>query len=114
MSGNNEGSLISCIDETKTASGARLLKQRIIEPFCSINIIKDKYDIVNWILENDVNINKNQTSLGNIPDLERSLSRISLLRGGPKDLLLISKGLIIIKEIYENLIAIQKNPCQSY
>ena len=33
MSGNDEGSLISCIDETKTASGARLLKQRIIEPF---------------------------------------------------------------------------------
>ena len=31
LSGNYEGSLISCIDETKTASGARLLKQRIIE-----------------------------------------------------------------------------------
>ena len=35
LSEKYEGSLISCIDETKTASGARLLKQRLIEPFFS-------------------------------------------------------------------------------
>ena len=103
LSGKYEGSLISCIDDTKTASGARLLKQRIIEPFRNINIIKDKYDLINWILENDISVNKYQSSLQNIPDLERSLSRISLLRGGPKDLLLISRGFLIIREISENL-----------
>ena len=103
MSGNYEGSLISCLDETKTASGARLLKQRIIEPFCNINQIQDKYDLINWILEKKIDINKNQIILQNIPDLERSLSRISLSRGGPKDLLLISEGLLCIKEIYNNL-----------
>ena len=105
LSGNYEGSLISCIDETKTASGARLLKQRIVEPFYNINQIQDKYDLTNWILEKNIDINKNQKCLQNIPDLERSLSRISLSRGGPKDLLLISKGLLCIKEIYENLVS---------
>ena len=108
LSGKYEGSLISCIDDTKTASGARLLKQRIIEPFRNINIITDKYDLINWILENNIDVKKNQTSLQNIPDLERSLSRISLLRGGPKDLLFISKGLLIIKEISKNLISNRK------
>ncbi len=108
LSGKYEGSLISCIDETKTASGARLLKQRIVEPFRSIKIINDKYNLINWILENDINVNQNQSSLQNIPDLERSLSRISLSRGGPKDLLLISKGLLIIKAISENLILNRK------
>ena len=105
LSGNHEGSLISCIDETKTASGARLLKQRIIEPYYDIKLIQDKYDLTNWILQNNFDINKNQTILQNIPDLERSLSRISLSRGGPKDLLLISNGLLFVKEIYENLIS---------
>ena len=105
LSGNYEGSLISCIDETKTASGARLLKQRIIEPFYNINQIQDKYDLTNWILEKNSDISKNRKCLQNIPDLERSLSRISLSRGGPKDLLLISKGLLCIKEIYENLVS---------
>ncbi len=104
LSGNNEGSLISCIDETQTASGARLLKQRIIEPFYDINLIQDRYDIINWILENKIDINNYQTSLQNIPDLERSLSRISLSRGGPRDLSLISRGLLGIKQISENLI----------
>ncbi len=109
LSGNDEGSLISCIDETKTASGARLLKQRIIEPFYNINLIQDRYDIINWILENNIDINNYQESLKGIPDLERSLSRISLLRGNPRDLSLISKGLLNIKEISKNLILQQKN-----
>ena len=47
LSGNYEGSLISCLDETKTASGARLLKQRIIEPFYNINEILVKVDAGN-------------------------------------------------------------------
>ncbi len=105
LSGDYEGSLISCIDETKTASGARLLKQRIIEPFYNINQIQAKYDLINWILNKKIDISKNQKSLQNIPDLERSLSRISLSRGGPKDLLLISTGLLHIKDIYENLVS---------
>ena len=109
FSGNNEGSLISCIDETKTASGARLLKQRIIEPFNDINLIQDRYDVINWILENNIDINNYQESLKGIPDLERSLARISLSRGNPRDLLLISRGLLNIKEISNNLIFQQKN-----
>ena len=110
LSGNNEGSLISCIDETKTASGARLLKQRIIEPFYDINLIQDRYDVINWILGNNIDINSYQESLKGIPDLERSLSRISLSRGNPRDLSLVSKGLLNIKEISKNLISQQKNP----
>ncbi len=103
LSGGTEGSLISCLDETKTASGARLLKQRVIEPFYKIEQIQDRYDLTNWILENKINISQYQIDFENIPDLERSLSRISLSRGGPKDLFLMSNGLLIIKGIYENL-----------
>ena len=109
LSGNNEGSLISCIDETKTASGARLLKQRLIEPFNDINLIQDRYDVINWISENNIDIDKHQESLKGVPDLERSLSRISLLRGNPRDLSLISKGLLNVREISKNFIFQQRN-----
>ncbi len=105
LSGDSEGSLISCLDETKTACGARLLKQRVIEPFYKIEQIQDRYDLTNWILNNDLNIMQYQKDFENIPDLERSLSRISLSRSGPRDLLLMSKGLLIVKGIYENLIS---------
>ena len=105
LSGGNEGSLISCLDETKTASGARLLKQRVIEPFYKIEQIQDRYDLTNWILENDINISEYQINFESIPDLERSLSRISLSRGGPRDLCLMSNGFLIVKGIYQNLIS---------
>ena len=105
LSGGVEGSLISCLDETKTASGARLLKQRVIEPFYRIEQIQDRYNLTNWILENNIDISQYQIDFESIPDLERSLSRISLSRGGPRDLLLMSKGLLIIEGICENLIS---------
>ena len=105
LSGGIEGSLISCLDETKTASGARLLKQRVIEPFYRIEQIQDRYNLTNWILENNIDISQYQIDFESIPDLERSLSRISLSRGGPRDLLLMSKGLLIIKGICENLMS---------
>jgi len=104
LSGGSEGSLISCLDETKTASGSRLLKQRVIEPFYKIEQIQDRYDLTNWILENDINISEYRIDFENIPDLERSLSRISLSRGGPRDVSLMSNGFLIIKGIYQNLI----------
>ena len=104
LSGKIEGSLISSLDETKTAGGARLLKQRITEPFYKINNIEERHNLVNWFLDNNINIINYQVNLKNIPDIERSLSRISLLRGSPKDLALLSNGLLNAKQIYEKLI----------
>ena len=105
LSGEPEGSLISCIDETKTAGGSRLLKQRLIEPFFQINQIQDRYDLANWFLQSNSNIDEYQSLLDNIPDFERSLSRISLLRGTPKDLYLISEGLLNVEIILKSLIS---------
>jgi len=102
LSGNYEGSLVSCLDETKTAGGSRLLKQRLIEPFYEINQINDRHDLVKWLLENN-NIIEFQTYLKNIPDFERSLSRISVNRGTPKDLLLLSDGLVFVEKIFKKL-----------
>ena len=107
LSGSKEGSLIASLDETKTAGGARLLKQRIIEPFFKINQIEKRHYLIQWLLENKINILQYTKIFENIPDLERLLSRISLLRGSPKDLFLISKGLVNVKKIYENLIIIK-------
>ena len=105
LSGEPEGSLISCIDETKTAGGSRLLKQRLIEPFFQINQIQDRHDLANWFLQSNNNIDEYQSLFDNIPDFERSLSRISLLRGTPKDLSLISEGLLKVEIILKNLIS---------
>ena len=104
LSGETKGSLITALDETKTAGGARLLKQRITEPFYKVVEIEKRYNLINWFLNNDIDIFKLQNNLENIPDIERSLSRISLLRGSPKDLSVLCNGLLNVKQIYEIII----------
>lgn len=104
LSGETKGSLITSLDETKTAGGARLLKQRITEPFYKVVEIEKRYNLINWFLNNDIDIFKLQNNLENIPDIERSLSRISLLRGSPKDLSVLCNGLLNVKQIYEIII----------
>ena len=105
LSGETNGSLIISLDETKTAGGARLLKQRITEPFYKVVEIEKRYNLINWFLNNDIDIFKLQNNLENIPDIERSLSRISLLRGSPKDLSILCNGLLNVKQIYETIIS---------
>ena len=105
LSGETNGSLINSLDETKTAGGARLLKQRIIEPFYKVAEIEKRYNLINWFLNNDIDIFKLQNNLENTPDIERSLSRISLLRGSPKDLSILCDGLLNVKQIYETIIS---------
>ena len=105
LSGETKGSLISSLDETKTAGGARLLKQRITEPFYKVVEIEKRYNLINWFLNNDIDIFKLQNNLENIPDIERSLSRISLLRGSPKDLSILCNGLLNVKQICEIIIS---------
>jgi len=105
LSGETKGSLITSLDETKTAGGARLLKQRITEPFYKVVEIEKRYNLINWFLNNDIDIFKLQNNLENIPDIERSLSRISLLRGSPKDLSILCNGLLNVKQIYETIIS---------
>ena len=105
LSGETNGSLIISLDETKTAGGARLLKQRITEPFYKVVEIEKRYNLINWFLNNDIDIFKLQNNLENTPDIERSLSRISLLRGSPKDLSILCDGLLNVKQIYEIIIS---------
>ncbi|MDC0093542.1 DNA mismatch repair protein MutS [Alphaproteobacteria bacterium] len=109
LSGETQGSLIYALDETKTAGGARLLKQRITEPFFRVDEIEKRHDVINWFLNNEIDIFKFKKNLENIPDIERSLSRISLSRGSPKDLFKLSSGFINIKQICEDLILHKEN-----
>ena len=113
LSGETNGSLIISLDETKTAGGARLLKQRITEPFYKVVEIEKRYNLINWFLNNDIDIFKLQNNLENTPDIERSLSRISLLRGSPKDLSILCNGLLNVKEIYEIIILFKDRLNQS-
>ncbi len=99
LSGAREGSLLSVIDRTVTAAGARELGRRLAAPLTLPEAICARQDAVAFYLEANRLREDVRGSLKRAPDLSRSLLRLSLGRGGPRDLAAIKGGLLAAKEI---------------
>ncbi|WCR53247.1 MAG: DNA mismatch repair protein MutS [Wolbachia endosymbiont of Ctenocephalides orientis wCori] len=91
--GEKKGSLISVIDHTVTASGGRLLKQMLASPLSCSKAINLRLNTVEFFVKDQKSRDKVREILSNIPDIERSLSRLMLGRGSPKDIYLLKIGL---------------------
>jgi len=94
LSGTREGALLSAIDRTVTASGARLLASRLMRPLTSPASINARLDSIEWLIERGGLREKIRTTLKTGGDMARSLSRLALARGGPRDLKCVRDGLV--------------------
>ena len=84
--GQREGSLISVLDKTKTAMGARLLKKWINAPLTKKDQIEKRLECVDDFFKNK-SLRKNlQSELKEIGDLERLISKICTNRANPREL----------------------------
>jgi DNA mismatch repair protein MutS len=93
LSGGREGSLLTAIDRTVTAAGARLLERRISAPSRDLALIHARQEAVSLLVD-DARLSADlRAALGHVPDMDRALSRLALDRGGPRDLAAIRAGL---------------------
>ncbi len=102
-SGESHGSLLSVIDCTVTAAGARLLGARLAAPLTNVAAIAARHESVSWALGAATIRESLRTTLKAAPDLERALSRLALGRGGPRDLAAIRDALDAAQKIYISL-----------
>ncbi len=93
LKGEARGSLLATIDRTVTGAGARELSARLASPLTDPHAINLRLDAVEWCLEARSLREKIRAHLKAAPDMARSLSRLSLGRGGPRDLASIRDGL---------------------
>ncbi|MEP3784192.1 MAG: DNA mismatch repair protein MutS [Ascidiaceihabitans sp.] len=93
LSGGRSGSLISVIDHTVTAGGGRLLERRLSGPSRQLETIQNRLDAVSYAFDAKQIADTIRDQLRKVPDLDRALSRLSLDRGGPRDLAAIRNGL---------------------
>ena len=93
LTGGRPGSLLSVIDRTVTGAGARLLGVRLAAPLTDPDAIGQRLDQVQYLVEAPDLREHLRDVLKAAPDLERALSRLSLGRGGPRDLAAIRDGL---------------------
>ncbi len=94
LSGERKGSLFSVIDETITAPGARMLASWLMSPLTDCQRIAGRQDTISCLLEAEPLRAHIRAYLKESSDVERSLSRLNLGRGGPRDMLAVMQGLL--------------------
>jgi DNA mismatch repair protein MutS len=93
LGGEREPSLLATIDRTVTGAGARLLAGHLAAPLTSPAEINARLDGVRHFVDDGALREGVRAILKACPDMERALSRISLGRGGPRDLIAMREGL---------------------
>lgn len=104
MIGDKGASLLSVVDRTVTGAGARLLANRIANPLLDIEEINKRLDIIEFFNDNSNIRHDLRALLKSCPDVERAVSRLTLGRGGPRDLANIKTTLAAIPKI-KNLLS---------
>lgn len=97
--GKRQGSLLSVLDKTYTAMGARTLKRWIEQPLQDSNTINARLDAVEDLMASKAVREKLGTSLEQARDLERLNGRLAYGNSTPKDLLSISDTLEVLPQI---------------
>ena len=93
LSGGRAGSLLAVMDRTVTPGGARLLEQRLSSPSRDLDLIHARQAAVTHCIEDGDFAAQMRDRLKKTPDMDRALSRLSLDRGGPRDLAAIRNAL---------------------
>ena len=91
--GGRDGSLLGCIDRTVTAAGGRLLAERLARPLTDVAAINARLDAVQFFIDARDRRGGVREELRAAGDLARSLTRLALGRGGPRDLAALRDGL---------------------
>jgi DNA mismatch repair protein MutS len=103
LGGERRGSLLAAIDRTVTGAGARLMADRVASPLTEPVAIRNRLDAVDYFVAETSMRSRLRNDLAGAPDMARALTRITLDRGGPRDLAAIAIGLSTAIRVAEDL-----------
>jgi DNA mismatch repair protein MutS len=90
--GSRRGSLLSILDETVTAAGARTLATWITYPLLALDEIGARHDTIEELFDADLGGTVSD-ALKQIGDLERLAGRVGAMRASPRDCLRLAQAL---------------------
>ncbi len=93
--------LFGVLDDTKTSMWSRYLRDQILYPLQDIKEIGKRQDFIEEFYKNPVLLDKVQTKLKRVSDIDAILNRLALGRAGVKDLTHLKKSLQAILEVTE-------------
>jgi DNA mismatch repair protein MutS len=103
LSGGRQGSLLAAIDRSVTGAGARLLAARLAAPLTVPAEIAARQDMVAFFVAEERLRETLRGTLRRCPDVERALSRVTLGRGGPRDLAAVRDALTLAGDLRGSL-----------
>lgn len=114
--------LLDVMDQTYSPMGARMLKKWLLFPLKNKQPIEERLDIVSYFIDNSIlkeSVSKNLKFIG---DIERLISRVSINKINPRELVQLRRALLAIDEVKKQLekcdnsalkkISEQLNPCE--
>lgn len=101
-SGREGVSLVQTIDRCSSPMGARLLRGWLAMPVLDRKELDQRYDIVQFFVDNPEILQAVQEELGKLGDLDRILGRIANGKALPREVLQLSRGLAQMGPIKEN------------
>src|SRR5215218_9105787 len=110
LSGERRGSLLDAIDCTVTAAGSRLLAQRLAAPLTDSAAIARRLDAITAFVADSAARDDVRTTLRAAPDMSRALARLSVGRGGPRDLAGLRDGIIAADQVLTRLDELDQPP----
>jgi DNA mismatch repair protein MutS len=122
---HNEGAvtLIQILDQTLTPPGGRLMKRWMVLPLKDLGPIRERHQIVAYLIGQPHFKEIIEVQLKEIGDLERIISKVATTRINPKEIVQLKRALQAIEPIKEacatadekslNLLSAHLNTCQA-
>lgn len=85
--------LIDILDKTVTPMGARLMRKWVVMPLKDKNEVEERHQIVHFFVENEDDRESLLKHLRTIGDLERLISKVSVGRINPREMLQLKRAL---------------------
>jgi DNA mismatch repair protein MutS len=110
LAGERRGSLLDAIDCTVTSAGSRLLAQRLAAPLTDFAQIARRLDAVATFVADSAAREDIRSILRGAPDMSRALARLSVGRGGPRDLAGLRDGILAADQALARLDELEQPP----
>lgn len=98
---DNAVTLFQVLDHTSTPMGARLLHRWIIMPLKELKPIEERLGMVEFLVKDEALVEEFLNHIKQIGDLERLISKVGLLKVGPRELCQLKKALYHIESVKE-------------
>ena len=110
LGGERRGSLLDAIDCTVTSAGSRLLAQRLAAPLTDADAIARRLDAIAAFVADGGLRDDLRSTLHAAPDLSRALARLSVGRGGPRDLAGLRDAILAADQVLAHLARMGEPP----